>query len=79
MKEMNEIYESRREWIKRIFAFEARRIGRAKNYKIWKDDNHAIWMLDIDIWNTINNTHNNPFAEEIVDSPSDYDYSCVRV
>lgn len=24
------------------FAYEARRTGRAKDFKVWKDDNHAI-------------------------------------
>ena len=78
MKEMDEIYESRREWMKRIFAFEAKRVGRAKYYKIWKDDNHAIWMHDIDIWNKIDYIHNNPVVDGIVDSPGEYIYSNAR-
>jgi hypothetical protein len=39
---MDEISESRKEWLLKRFSFEAHRKGSAKNYKIWKDDNHAI-------------------------------------
>ena len=52
--------------------------GRAKKFKIWKDDNHAIWMHDIDIWTKINYIHNNPVVQEIVDSPNHYIYSSAR-
>ncbi|MEQ9147522.1 MAG: hypothetical protein RLP13_04545, partial [Cytophagales bacterium] len=64
----------RREWMQRFFSFEAKRSGRASNFKIWKDDNHSIWMHDIDIWSKIDYIHNNPVVQEIVDSPNQYIY-----
>ncbi len=75
IKRMNEINESRREWMLNQFAFEAKRVGRAKNYKIWKDDNHAIWMHDKEVWNTIAYIHDNPVKAEIVNKSREYCYS----
>src|SRR6266536_2944036 len=41
-KAIETIGESRREWLLNAMSKEAKRIGRAVNYKLWKDDNHAI-------------------------------------
>jgi len=69
------IPESRREWLLDKFAFEAQRIGRASNYKIWKDDNHATDMNSIDIWQKIAYIHDNPVRNGIVANADDYLYS----
>ncbi|MEO9805187.1 MAG: transposase [Reichenbachiella sp.] len=70
------VHESRREWLLDKFSFEARRTGRAKNFKLWKDDNHAI-LIDnsIDIWEKINYVHENPVQARWVDHVADYVYS----
>ena len=71
-----EIGESRREWLLNKFAFEAKRTGRAKNYKFWRDDNHAIclekseWVLQ-----RLNYIHQNPVRQMIVNNPEDYIFS----
>ncbi len=72
-----EIPESRRDWLLDKFAFEAKRTGRAKQYKIWKDDNHAIDLTNnsIDICAKINYIHMNPVKARWVDNPEDYLYS----
>jgi REP element-mobilizing transposase RayT len=72
---INEINESRRDWMLKTFAFEAKRSGRAKNYKIWKDDNHAVNMTDFELSVRIDYIHNNPVVQEIVSQPEDYIYS----
>lgn len=74
---MNEINESRREWLLDKFAFEARRTQRARDYKIWTDDNHAIDLdqMKIDMLNKIDYVHNNPVEAGIVYNPEDYIYS----
>lgn len=73
---MNEISESRSEWLLDKFSFEAKRIGRAKYYKIWKDDNHAIEIGDyIDIEHKINYIHYNPVKAMIVRNPEEYIFS----
>ena len=61
------------------FAFEAKRTARAKNYKVWRDDNHAIELgFSIDIWNKINYIHNNPARATWVDNMDEYIYSSAR-
>ena len=76
IKRMNEINESRKEWMLDRFGYEAKRIGRAKNYKVWKDDNHAIEIADyIAIEPRIDYIHNNPVKALIVTQPEDYYFS----
>lgn len=75
---MSEINESRQEWLLDKFAFEAKRTRRAENYKIWKDDNHAIDLTNIDVMEKINYIHNNPVKAGIVDNPEEYIYSSAR-
>lgn len=72
------INESRMEWLLDKFAFEAKRTRRAENYKIWMDDNHAIDLTNIDIMEKIEYIHNNPVKAGIVDRPEDYIYSSAR-
>ena len=76
-KVIAEIPESRRDWLLDKFAFEARRTGRAKYYKIWKDDNHAIDLTNnsIDIREKIEYIHMNPVQARIVENPEDCLYS----
>jgi REP element-mobilizing transposase RayT len=75
LEAIEEIPESRREWLLDKFSFEARRTGRATNYKLWKDDNHAIYMRDIDMMNKIDYVHNNPVNAGLVVEPDHYLYS----
>jgi hypothetical protein len=74
---MNEINESRKEWLKDKFSFEAKRTQRAKEYKIWTDDNHAIDLdqMKIDMMSKIDYFHNNPVESGIVFQAEDYVYS----
>lgn len=70
--------ESRREWLLDKFGFEARKTGRAENYKIWKDDNHAIDMYGIDMMQKLAYIHDNPVRTMIVADPEDYLFSSAR-
>lgn len=70
-----EINESRKEWLLDKFSFEARKTGRADNYKIWRDDNHAINMTDIDPIEKLEYIHDNPVRAGIVEYPHEYLYS----
>ncbi len=71
-----EIGESRREWLLNKFAFEAKRTGRAKNYKIWRDDNHAICLEKTEWINQrVNYIHENPVRQLIVNNAYDYIFS----
>ncbi len=68
--------ESRREWLLNKFAFEAKRTARAKNYKVWRDDNHAI-CLEKSEWITqrLNYIHQNPVRQMIVNNAVEYIFS----
>jgi hypothetical protein len=71
-----EIGESRREWLLNKFAFEAKRTARAKNYKVWHDDNHAI-CLEKSEWiiQRLNYIHQNPVRQMIVNNAEEYVFS----
>ncbi len=73
---ISEAGESRKDWLLNKFAFEAKRTGRAKNYKLWRDDNHAI-CLEKNGWITqrLNYIHQNPVRQILVNNPEDYVFS----
>ena len=71
-----EIGESRREWLLDRFSFEARRTSRAENYKLWRDDNHAISLEKTEwIMQRLNYIHQNPVRQMIVEKPHEYLFS----
>jgi putative transposase len=75
-KRIIESGESRREWLLNKFNFEAKRTGRAKYYKIWRDDNHAIALQKTEwILQRLNYIHQNPIRQMIVSNPEDYIFS----
>ena len=75
---IQEIPESRRKWLLDKFSYEAKRTGRAKNFKVWKDDNHAVDLTGVDMMNKIDYIHNNPVEAGIVEEPLHYLYSSAR-
>jgi len=77
VEQIQEINESRKDWLLDKFSFEARRTRRAENYKLWKDGNHAIDLVEynIDAIEKINYIHNNPVRAGIVAFPEQYLYS----
>lgn len=72
---VQEIPESRREWLLDKFEFEARRTGRAENYKLWKDDNHAIDLTHLEAMEKVDYIHRNPVKAGWVEFPEHYLYS----
>lgn len=72
---IQEIPESRREWLLNRFDFEAKKTRRAENFKLWKDGNHAIDLQHIDAFNKIDYIHQNPVRAGIVNEPDHYIYS----
>ncbi len=73
---MNEIGESRREWLLARFSDEANKTGRAKNYKIWRDDNHAIELGGyIDVETRVNYVHQNPVKAMMVHQAEQFIFS----
>src|SRR5690348_6541701 len=76
-KSIQEIPESRREWLLRAMSKEAARIGRAVYYKLWKDDNHAVTIDGkiISMKERLNYLHDNPVRNGLVAEQWDYIYS----
>ena len=70
------IPESRKEWLLHKFEFSAHNTGRAENYKVWQDGNHAV-CLDIPerFEQRLNYVHQNPVRQMIVSEASEYLFS----
>jgi putative transposase len=80
VKAVQELPESRREWLLHKFNYHAITTGRAKEYKVWKDDNHAIHLDGSNlIKQKIDYIHNNPVTAAIVSDPQDYIFSSASV
>ena len=72
--------ESRREWMLSLMSQEARRSGRAKWFKLWRDDNHAVEIdgIMIGIDERLEYIHNNPVKNGLVENAWEYLYSSAR-
>jgi putative transposase len=79
-KAIQEIPESRKEWLLNAMSKEAQSIGRATFYKLWKDNNHAITIDGkvIDIKERLNYIHDNPVRNGLVIEQWDYVYSSAK-
>ena len=76
---INEVNESRREWLLKKFEFAAGRIKRGVNYKVWKDGFHPVNLSDSKmVMQKLDYIHHNPVEERIVDEPAEYVYSSAR-
>ena len=79
VKEVKLVNESRREWMLNKFAYEAKRLKRGKEYKVWQDGFHPIELLSVEMTRKkLEYMHNNPVVERIVDETVDYVYSSAR-
>jgi len=70
--------ESRKVWLLKKFEFAGKRLQRIKKYKFWKDDNHAIYLDDLDtqlLEQKLDYIHNNPVNAMIVKEPHEYIFS----
>ncbi|GAA4468946.1 transposase [Nibrella saemangeumensis] len=73
---IQETGESRRDWLLDKFAFEARRTSRAENFKVWRDDNHAVSLFSPGFTDQkVAYIHDNPVRQQIVTTPEAYLYS----
>jgi putative transposase len=76
---INEVPESRRDWILNLFWFAGKNEKKIKYYKVWKDGNdakeiHTTSFLD----EKMNYIHYNPVRLELVANPEDYLFSSAR-
>ena len=76
IEEIENINESRKEWLLRGFKEAGAHLKRISNYKVWQDGNHPVEldtnkMLD----QRLSYLHNNPVEQGIVFRTEDYCYS----
>lgn len=61
------------------FQKEGARLKRIKYFKVWKDGNKPLMILNNKmLWQMINYIHNNPVEEGFVQKPEDFLYSSAR-
>lgn len=79
IKTINEINESRKEWLLKAFHTAGNKLNRIKNYKVWQDGNKPKELItNAFIDQKIEYVHNNPVEAEIVEEPHHYLYSSAR-
>jgi len=79
VKLINEIPESRKDWLLYRFKYAGKYDHRIKFYKFWEDSNHAILLDDkFKIEQRINYTHENPVRAMIVAECPEYLFSSAR-
>ncbi len=73
---LQEINESRQQWLMRAFTKAGEKLNRVQQYKVWQDGNHPI-HLDTNYLQAqkLHYLHQNPVQSEIVEEPEQYLYS----
>ena len=77
IKTIQTITESRSDWLLHRFEYAAKITGRAENFKVWQDSNHAVYV-DADhhrFMQRLNYIHLNPVRQLIVANPEEYLFS----
>jgi putative transposase len=71
--------ESRSRWMLANFYYAGKYLNRIKNYKLWKDGNHALVIYSpAFFYQKLNYIHNNPVKAMIVERPDEYLFSSAR-
>ena len=79
IKQIQDEPESRRDWMLNRFEYAGKYNKKIKNFKFWKDGNHAIEVYSEKVtWQKINYIHQNPVIEKIVYKEEDYLFSSAR-
>jgi len=73
---IDNIPDSRREWMLNRFKFNASHHKSNKYYQVWTHENHAVELISNHfIQQKVNYIHNNPVKAGLVRNPEDYKYS----
>jgi len=78
MKVVDTNIESRREWMKRQFIYEAGKRDKKTNYQIWTRDNHPVEMIGERLEQRTDYIHQNPVVAGWVEEAVAYLYSSAR-
>jgi REP element-mobilizing transposase RayT len=78
-KTIDEINESRQEWLEMVFKYHAKFNKRTGNQQLWTHENHAVELISNEmITSRINYIHQNPVRAAWVSNEEDYLYSSAR-
>jgi putative transposase len=76
LREIKETNESRREWMLDMFAAEAERSRRGRQFKLWKDGFHPVELSCNQMkQQRLDYIHRNPVEAGFVEEPAHYLYS----
>lgn len=76
---IQEINESRREWLLRGFKKAGEKLKRIQGHKVWKDGNQPKQLISNSFMQQkLDYIHHNPVEDGIVDEPEHYTYSSAR-
>ncbi|MFW6370543.1 MAG: REP-associated tyrosine transposase [Bacteroidota bacterium] len=76
LENINNVSESRKEWLLKHFEIAAKKHKRNSNYQFWTHNNHPeIIYSDKFVKQKLEYIHNNPVKAGIVRNPEDYIYS----
>jgi len=75
----NSDYESRKNWMLKIFNEQGQGNSRNKNYQFWRQDNQPKELYSpAFVFQKLNYIHNNPVVAGIVERPEHYLYSSAK-
>ena len=79
LKSIQQINESRKNWMLDRFEFASRNDRKIKNFKFWQEGNEAKELITTKfMMQKLDYLHNNPVKAELVDEPEYYWYSSAR-
>jgi REP element-mobilizing transposase RayT len=79
VKAINEIGESRNEWLIELFRRYCKHLKRDQQFKVWQDGNNAKVVVSNDFFfEKLKYIHDNPVVDMIVQTPEDYLFSSAR-
>ena len=79
VSELEQINESRKEWLLNAFKKAGQDLKRVSNYKVWQDGNHPKEIETNEfLEQKLGYIHNDPIESELVDEAEHYLYSSAR-
>ncbi len=79
LKQCEENFESRKDWMNLVFQYHARNNKRVKTKQFWTHENHAVELYDNKIFESkMEYIHDNPVRAGWVENQEDYIYSSAR-
>jgi putative transposase len=78
LEDMNQVQESRREWVLRMMYSQGKFNNNNKDFQFWQQHSHPIELNDENMIQKLEYIHTNPVAAGFVDNPEGWLYSSAR-